>query len=252
MTRKDTILIAVVINAGLLAILFMTAVIYDTDKVIDPVELGTPIANSKPVQAESTPVAASAAPSTGDEVDNVLKYYSSPSAQPIVVETQPETYTPEPIAVQANAPEEEETVIASSEPLPTGNYIEVTVKKGDVLEKIAKANKSSIAAIKKANQLQSEKLSIGQVLKIPVKPNSIALADVPSVKKVEPKAEPKEESKKETEAQPQAVYHVVKSGDNPWKIAKQYGVKDEDILRLNLLDEEKARNLKVGDRIRVK
>ena len=32
MTRKDTILIAVVINAGLLAILFMTAVIYDTDK----------------------------------------------------------------------------------------------------------------------------------------------------------------------------------------------------------------------------
>jgi peptidoglycan endopeptidase LytF len=48
------------------------------------------------------------------------------------------------------------------------------------------------------------------------------------------------------------VYYVVKSGDSPWKIAKQFNVKPEDILQLNHLDEEKARNLKIGDRIRIK
>lgn len=253
MTRKDTILIAVVINAGLLAILFTTAVIYDTDKAIVPIELAPPAAESKTVQAGRPQPIAAAVQSTGDEVDNVLKYYSAPSSQPIVVETQPETYTPEPIAVQSNAPEEEEISVREPEGAPQGSFIEVTVKRGDVLEKIAKANKSTVAAIKKANNLQKESLSIGQVLKVPVKKNSpdaVVLA-----KKEEPKEEPKPEPKQVQTKEPEAaeiVYHVVKGGDNPWKIAKQYGVKYDDILRLNQLDEEKARNLKIGDRIRVK
>lgn len=235
MTRKDTILIAVVINAGLLAILFTTAVIYDTDKGIEHLELATPLVDQKPLQKDPDKTAiAVVTPSTGDEVDNVLKYYASPSSQPIVVETEPETYHPEPIAVQTNAAEDEELTPREKEILAQENFAEVTVKKGDVLEKIAKANKSSVAAIKKANNLQNEKLSIGQVLKIPVKENIVAVA-----KEVEP-------------AKAEGVYHVVKSGDNPWKIAKQYNVKYDDILRLNNLDEEKARNLKIGDRIRVK
>lgn len=109
MTRKDTILIAVVINAGLLAILFTTAVIYDTDKAIVPMELAAPLADNKPAPSEPFPQNLIAtAPATGDEVDNVLKYYATPSAQPIIVDTQPETYTPEPIGIQANAPDEEE------------------------------------------------------------------------------------------------------------------------------------------------
>lgn len=48
------------------------------------------------------------------------------------------------------------------------------------------------------------------------------------------------------------MYYIVKGGDNPWKIAKQFQVNFDDILRLNNLDEEKARNMKIGDRIRVK
>lgn len=249
MTRKDTILIAVVINAGLLAILFTTAVIYDTDKAIVPVELAAPLADNKPSPSEPSPQALIAtAPSTGDEVDNVLKYYAAPSAQPIVVDTQPETYTPEPIAIQANAPDEDEPPSRETDGADQGAYVEVTVKKGDVLEKIARANKSSVAAIKRANNLQKENLSIGQVLKVPVKQNVLASA---AAKKEEPKQEPMQAPSKETQGS-EAVYHVVKSGDNPWKIAKQYNVKYDDILRLNQLDEEKARNLKIGDRIRVK
>ena len=60
------------------------------------------------------------------------------------------------------------------------------------------------------------------------------------------------EIKKEPKAADEPVYYVIKSGDNPWKIARQFGVKYDEILRLNQLDEEKARNLKIGDRVRVK
>jgi LysM repeat protein len=250
MTRKDTILIAVVINAGLLAILFTTAVIYDTDKV-EQTEFVTPVPDTRTIQTEPSPTLIAAASSTGDEVDNVLKYYSRPSPQPVVIESQPEVYIPEPIAVQSND-EDGEDLLQESDLSEQEQFVEVKVKKGDMLEKIARANKTTVGAIKRANNLQSERLSIGQVLKIPIKQESAAIANqATSVKKHEPKAEIKQDPKKEKSAT-EPVYYVIKSGDNPWKIAKQFNVKYDDILRLNQLDEEKARNLKIGDRIRVK
>jgi LysM repeat protein len=257
MTRKDTILIAVVINAGLLAILFTTAVIYDTDRSNEPIEFVASLEDNKALSAESAPTLI-AAVSTGDEVDNVLKYYS-PSAvhQPIVGQSQPESYVPELMI-----PENEEGNELVDIPSPTApqqeHFIEVTVKRGDVLEKIARANKTSVSAIKRANQLKSEHLSIGQVLKIPVKQHASTYAtdartaiQSGSVKAEVKKAEITAEAKKEPIAA-EPVYYVIKSGDNPWKIAKQFGVKYDEILRLNHLDEEKARNLKIGDRVRVK
>jgi hypothetical protein len=47
-------------------------------------------------------------------------------------------------------------------------------------------------------------------------------------------------------------WYIVKSGDNPWKIAKSEKIDYEDILKLNQLTEHKAKNLKPGDRIRIK
>jgi LysM repeat protein len=239
MTRKDTILIAVVVNAGLLAILFTTAMIYDHEKSAEQTEFVTPIAGNKSPPSAPPPNLI-AANSTGDEVDNVLRYYTRPASSPAAVDTQAELYTPEPIAVQSNAADDEELV---SDPLlgDQDQFVLVTVKKGDMLEKIARANKTSVGAIKRANQLPNEKLSIGQVLKVPVKKESASpfpIATPPTLPKVTESSD--------------AVYYVVKSGDSPWKIAKQFNVSSEDILRLNHLDEEKARNLKVGERIRVK
>lgn len=261
MTRKDTILIAVVINAGLLAVLFTTAVIYDTDRSHDQMEFVAPLADNKASSNDSASTLIANA-STGDEVDNVLKYYSAPAAQPIVVQSQSETYIPESITlIQSNPGEDEEDESTNMiSPTSQERFIEVTVKRGDVLEKIARANKSSVEAIKRANQLESERLSIGQVLKIPVKQNTSTYASHAAVtlqlepikteiKKSEIKTEAKNESKP-VAAEP--VYYIVKSGDNPWKIAKQFNLKYDEILRLNNLDEEKARNLKIGDRIRVK
>lgn len=248
MTRKDTILIAVVINAGLLAILFTTAVIYDTDKELEQTEFVAPVPDSRPIQSEPSPTLIAAAP-TGDEVDNVLKYYSQPASRPVVMENHPvEADAADSMDLHHDTSAEEEEVNQDLDLSGQEYFVEVKVKKGDVLEKIARANKTTVSAIKKANNLQHERLSIGQVLKIPAKQDSFALAKVSSAKKQE---SAKSEPKKEFEAA-EAVYYIIKSGDNPWKIAKQFNVKYEDILRLNHLDEDKARNLKIGDRIRVK
>lgn len=262
MTRKDTILIAVVINAGLLAVLFTTAVIYDTEGNNENIEFDAPLVDSKVIPPEPT-TSLIAVASTGDEVDNVLKYYTtSPTSQPILVQSQPETYIPEPMTLQSNAADDEDS--SETEVIPflsspsQESVVEVTVKRGDVLEKIAKVNKTTVGAIKRANNLTSERLSIGQVLKIPVKQSSSTTVEEvkaevkPEVKK-EPKATAAEKSAAvEKAATAEPVYYTIKSGDNPWKIAKQFGIKYDEILRLNNMDEEKARNLKIGDRIRVK
>jgi LysM repeat protein len=47
-------------------------------------------------------------------------------------------------------------------------------------------------------------------------------------------------------------WYTVKPGDNPWKIAKSEKIDYEDILKLNQMTEHKAKNLKPGDRIRIR
>lgn len=47
-------------------------------------------------------------------------------------------------------------------------------------------------------------------------------------------------------------YYIVKSGDSPWKIARKYHIDFDDLLKLNGLDEEKAKNLKIGQKIRIR
>lgn len=193
MTRKDTILIAVVINAGLLAILFATAIIYDVEEEeMVQSEFVNPqtemIAISEPPPYRLT----SSLPSE-DIVDNILNHYQTaqlvPEKEPVPpIETKPNSFS----AISTNEQKES---------------IKPDFKKSDPLKK-------DVAKEVKLEKSQTE------VAK-PVKSN-------------------------------EPLYHVVKSGDNPWKIAKQYGVKYDDILRLNHLNEEKARSLKIGDRIRVK
>jgi len=243
MSRKDTILIAVIINAGLLAILLATAVIYDPDKDLDHSEVNSALAAVKPasIVPSSQPIAI--AGPTGDEVDNVLNSYTYRST-----DITPDFFINEPVIPLQSIEQEDVSQETPHFPLTVQNregYVEVTVKKGDVLEKIARANGTTVSAIKKINQLQNERLQIGQVLKIPVKQEKAEK----SIATVTP---PPQSSKKKEVETVEAQYYVIKSGDSPWKIAKQLNLKSDDILRLNNLDEESAKNLKAGDRIRVK
>lgn len=240
MTRKDTILIAVVINAGLLAVLLATAVIYDPDEVTHPKfeqnESTLALGDQKPNGA-SKQEPASSQTSAVQKPEELLNYqtYAQEVFSPQFI-TEPFS---EPVLMHA------EKFYTEVQPVPDTGFIEVTVKRGDVLEKIARANGTTIALIKQANQLKTEKLSIGQVLKIPAKRDEQPTALVLPAGQKQATA-----SLKENNADP--VYYTLKAGDSPWKVAKQHHVKFEELLQLNQLDEEKARNLKVGDRIRVK
>lgn len=252
MTRRDTIIIATLVNAGLLACLFVTATRQEgalqEDSIFEPAPYRAEVASTEPSQTpfekeESNEVSLSP---YHDEVDQALKEflpdasYGTPLADKREgVESE---LNPELVKEAAGARSEKPAPLSAGpkqEALTSGEakIVEVKVKKGDILAKIAKANGTTVKAIKEANNLTSDNLRIGQILKVPT--GTVATA---APKK--PEAVQKESSSSE--------YYTVQSGDNPWKIAKKFHVRFEDILKLNDMTEAKAKNLKVGQEIRVK
>ncbi|NGX46682.1 MAG: Peptidoglycan endopeptidase LytF [Chlamydiae bacterium] len=216
MTRKDTILIAVFVNSALLIALFVTAInrgeknfLETSSKDIAEVE---PIALPEQQKKEETKVA------HADEIDQVLKEFSAKEDKtPKAIDFAKEL---EAITKAATPIEKIEMVTAAKE----GK--EVAVKKGDVLEKIARVHQVSVEEIIAANHLTSTMLQVGQVLKIPAKGGF-----VPASKTTK--------------------YYTVKQGDNPWTIAVKNQIKVDELLKLNDLNEEKARRLRVGDKLRI-
>lgn len=230
MSRRDTIIVAVLINAGLLAVLFMIAVNPDDHGLNPPVDSQKTIAYAQhlknPAAAEN--LSFDEPPTPVDELDKAL--------QDFAMNTPPEPILIDPEFVQE--PKKKLTDGAATD------YVEITVKRGDSLDKLARTNATTVEAIRRTNQLKNDVLRIGQVLRIPLinssqkeaAPAQKVIASAPSARPA-PTAEPE--------------YYVIKSGDNPWKISKQFKVKFDDLLRLNHLDEDSARALKPGDRIRV-
>lgn len=249
MSRRDTIIIALLVNASLLALLFMLAVNTDEESVVDHPEMSKAIAERPEViskQSMPVPIALSNT-HVNDEVDSFLKDLASEDkGHPITIDD-------EGYVQLRQEPAEPVRRATSSQNTGDLEYVEVTIKRGDALEKIARNNGTSVEAIKKANNLTSAKLSIGQVLRVPVgkkesqdKPAASTAANTKS--KPQQTIAATNKTPKESDVQ----YYTIKSGDTPWKIAKQYNVPFEDLLKMNGLDEERARNLKIGDKIRVR
>lgn len=236
MSRRDIIIIAVLANAGLLAILFMMAIKSDDDKISEPSEIQQTVVDIKPLDI---PLEMKEIPA--DDGDAGLKELveNSSTPQPIILEDEPvqDLEQEDEIFVKP----EPEVIVESPKASP--KFIEIKVKRGDSLDKIARANGTTVKAIKEANHLKSDRLDIGQVLRIPTSTDKKPTASKTSSKTTETK---------QVVAQGDSEYYTVKNGDNPWKIAKQFHVKVDDLLKLNNLNEEKARNLKAGDKIRVR
>ena len=231
MSRRDTIIVAVLINTGLLGVLFMMALQTDpenpemiTREVVEELARPVEIVATSYSQEKKKEVAISDK-GPRDEIDQVLQKYSVQTSTPIGVTTQRQE-NPNELKLPPTR-----NLLSNDE----SRYVEVTVKRGDYLEKIAKANGTTVTDIKRANNLSSSRIDIGQVLKIPIQQNNQA-----KTKKVEAPVVIEPE------------YYTLKSGDNPWKIAKQYRVGFNDLLKMNDLDEEKARSLKPGDVLRVR
>lgn len=237
MNRRDIIIISVLLNASLLAVLFFMARNGEEEKFMEQVEIVQEVAAvpqivSTSITAKNQQLVVS---QSKDEIDDVLRDYAVPLSSLATLDEESE--------------KEEDSDVFTLDVLreresQSDRYVEVTVKRGDALEKIARANGTTVEAIKKLNRLNTEKVFVGQILRIPI-----------GEKKSD--ADPKSSlSSRKTEDSSkvlaEAEYYVIKSGDNPWKIAKLYHVKFDELLRLNDLNEEKARNLKVGDKIRVR
>jgi LysM repeat protein len=198
MNRKNTIVIAVLVNAGLLAILLVAAL--TTQDELPP---------TSNVVAEAPPM-----PLFDELPQPKIELPLVAAAEEPVVHMLPPLTAPEPTPVPV--------AIAPQPP----QLQEVTVKKGENLEKIAKANGTTVDQIIKVNQLTNTFLKVGQVLKLPAGAQ-----------------------KKTVESGPE--YYTMKVGDNPWAIAMKHHMKVEELLRLNGLNEERARKLKPGDRLRI-
>jgi len=246
MSRRDTIIIAVLINAGLLLILFATAITSSSDEEAPAPTSTVQIAAAEefsPLPKESLPTV------PGDEVDQVLSQWNAKPASSDanrLHEALQNSSSAAPInlSYQSDANEKRPVDTPTVKPQPTndtGSYKIVVVKKGDILDRIAKANGTTTEEIIALNELPGSQLKIGQSLKVPVKKTTGSESKPAPIKK---------EASANPSAQPQ--YYVVKSGDNPWLIAKKNQMALDELLKLNDLDEGKARRLKPGDKIRIK
>lgn len=234
MSRRDTIIIAVLLNAGVLAILFMLAV---NEKEEDRVLLhaAPPAISREQVRTEPKTIVLSTPPT-----EEFIDFNMDDSITSAADESFP--YGQQPLAINSAVSEPTKAPhpqMTSKAQASNESYVEVTVKRGDSLDKLARSNGTTIEAVKSANNLRSDMLNIGQVLRIPVANKTTIVQKSPPVKKASPDAA-------------DGIYYTVKTGDSPWKIAKQNNMNVDDLLKLNNLDDEKARNLKVGDKIRVK
>jgi LysM repeat protein len=236
MNRRDTILVAVLLNAGLLIVLFATSIKSDKTEETAP----TTVLSSNQPEIQQMPSAVTAVPPAsvagGDQLDQVIQQYVTPqvTGQTAQTESQPNFLAD----LQALGTEQSTSVpVMENAPLVADNLAaepalrEVKVKKGDVLEKIARQNHVTVNDIMKTNKLSSTRLKIGQTLKIPGKGSK------PSAT---------------TASSEGAQYYTIKNGDNPWTIAVKHHMKVDELLKLNNMNEDKARRLKPGDRIRIK
>ena len=150
MSRRDTIIIAVLINACLLVILFATSI---TKK-------------EEPHYASNyeSPVIPSVPSIKFDDVERTLVKEVKPIEESYPLHTPMVAQLPlKPVQMQPETPPE------SSAPAKEIEHTEVTVKSGDYLERISRENSVSVSDIMSYNNLKTTQLRIGQVLKIPLK-----------------------------------------------------------------------------------
>lgn len=259
MSRRDIIIIAVLLNTAVLSFLFLTATRPEDEQTYRPtieniISLDTPPVNP-PDRLHPEAVTINTVPR--DEVDSALRPYLSTKEMATTPRVVQEPGVPHIIQI-----EEHDAVVIQPTQAPEpvslidnrSQELEVVVKRGDVLEKIARAHNTSVKELKKLNNLTTDRISVGQVLRIPATTTRDTSIQTTVAAKPVAQSLVKEPVKpavvKETASGRE--FYTVKPGDNPWKIARQNKIQLDELLKMNGLTEESARNLKVGDQLRVR
>jgi len=213
MSRKSTVLIAALVNSAFLVALFSTAV-----RTSDREEQMA----SPQLTAEVAPAPALSTDGPGYKEEN--KNPQAVELPETLLHDVPQLKAKEPLATTPAKPKES----APRAKKTTEEFVEIEVKKGDVLERIAKANGTTVARLMEINNLKSPWLKIGQKLKVP------------------------RGEKKPSRIDSSPEFYTVKKGDNLWIIASKFKVSVSDLKRLNHLDDESAKRLKVNDQLRIR
>lgn len=249
MNRRNTMIIAAAVNAVLLAVLFITARHSEPEieyspkiapiKILEPVPIvekasekpeKKPEVIAKPAQIIRNPVVSKPVVSKAELAAQFADKNITSGKEPPASSQEPSLASE---VVEASAPEipvvpaQSVDKVAEKETFST-----VIVKKGDFLERIARANHTTVSALMQLNDLSSTQLQIGQVLRVP-------------------KTQKPEKDLQVKTPNPDDFY-VVKEGDSPWAIALSNGIRLDELLKLNGLDEQKARKLRPGDRLRIR
>ncbi|MGB0993693.1 MAG: LysM peptidoglycan-binding domain-containing protein [Akkermansiaceae bacterium] len=110
----------------------------------------------------------------------------------------------------------------------SGSSQQYVVKKGDILTRIAYRNKTSVAAIKKANGMKNDHLSIGQKLIIPGSKSIASKAVVVDEPSKKPSTLPKPAASSTARGT-----HLVKSGETFYAIARKHKVSVSSMMAAN-------------------
>jgi LysM repeat protein len=254
MSRKDIIIISVLINAGLLVILLISALTSkeETAAMQPSVEVASSILEKNP-EGMQTPLydgnTAQAQPNDKLAFEPV-KEETSPAPIANADETSPVHPLPAVINETTEVTQESAQIEAPQAPSKM-----VTVKKNDTLEKIAKRNHTTVQKIKQLNHLKGHFLKVGQKIKLPSGKLSNSSSKNQNIVKNSVKADADTlkmaETLNDSQGMPEEFY-TVRVGDNLWTIAMKKHLKVSDLLSLNNLSAEKAKRLKPGDKIRVR
>ena len=151
-----------------------------------------------------------------------------------------------------------------------------TVRKGDTLYALSKRYGVSVADIQKLNNMSGTNLSIGQKLKIkeipkskpkpkpPATPPVTITPDPPPAQKPTPVEKPPAVVADPTVTKPVApvspeagelpieYYHIVKAGENPYRISQNYGLSSKDFFAWNGKSGWDEFDIHPGDKIVIK
>ena len=170
-------------------------------------------------------------PSYASKLNNIIARYNLTQFDMVrdVVDTPITTPTPKP-----EQPEQSKPVTPSS----TTNYI---IKSGDTLTKISRAYKMTVSELKKLNNLTTDRIYVGQTLKVKV-----------AETKPTPVPTPKPEEKPASKPNQNSASYTVKSGDTLSHIAKDYGMTVSTLKELNNLKSDLiivGQTLKVQEKV---
>ena len=130
---------------------------------------------------------------------------------------------------------------------PTGHK----VKSGETLYSIAKSMGVSVEDLKKANGLKNNNISIGQILRVPLKTpennkNEISMMHDISDEEITLN----QERSKYIKVIPHNP-HKLQKNESPATLAKKYDVEERNILMLNGITKEEAGRLKIGRTLKI-